>query len=231
MKPLAIAFDVHGTLAHWPAPRVRPIEVQRLLANVGIDISYQAFEAARQSVFMIEGVKRPIQSWTDFLSLQFDRMGVRVPLDVLPTVAHLYEQRDAMELYPDALDALRAAKASGFVTLAFTSLPAFMLGQAGAEIMPLLDHYFDNGLIGYAKGSQGFYREIARRMDMRADRILAVGDDQLCDCIVPHECGWQAVWLDRRTLPAEEERTLAADAARTGFKRIRTLSELPAHYT
>jgi len=220
MKPLAIAFDVHGTLAHWPPTRVQPIEVQRLLANVGIDISYQAFEAARQAVFMIVGAKRPIVSWADFLALQFDHMGVRVPIDVLPAVAQLYESRDAMRLFPDALDAVRAAKARGLITLAFTSLPAFMLGAAGDALLPTLDHYFDSGLIGHPKGSNAFYREIARRLDLRSDRILAVGDDPLCDCTLPQECDWQTVWLDRAGT------TKSPDA---DLPRIRSLSELATY--
>src|SRR5262245_24639494 len=103
MKPLAIAFDVHGTLAHWPGPHIQSIEVQRVLERVGIDISYQAFDAARQSVFMLDGTKRQIRSWSDFLALLFDRMGVRVPLNVLPAVTHLYEKGGEMTLLPDAL--------------------------------------------------------------------------------------------------------------------------------
>lgn len=217
MKPLAIAFDVHGTLAHWPSGHVRSIDVQRMLSNVGIDISYQAFDAARQAVFMLEGVKRRIQSWTDFLALLFDRMEVRVPVDVLPSVAHLFEKKAVMALFPDALEAVRAAKARGLVTLAFTSLPAFMLQPACDDLLSQLDHYFDNGLIGHAKGSRAFYCEIARRLDMRPDRILAVGDEPLCDCVLPMECGWQAVWLDRKE---------AGESAPDGIRRIRSLHEL-----
>lgn len=220
MKPLAIAFDVHGTLAHWPGKHVHSIDVQRLLARVGIDISYQAFDAARQAVFMLDGTKRQIRGWMDFLALLFDRMDVRVSVDVLPAVAQLYEKGGEMTLLPDALDAVRAAKNSGLKTVAFTSLPAFMLGAAGDELLSLLDHYCDNGLIGHAKGARAYYCEIARRLDMRPDRILAVGDEPLCDCILPRECGWQAVWLDRSGTAKSPDATIP---------RIRSLSELNAY--
>ena len=126
-----------------------------------------------------------------------------------------------MTLYPDALEAVRAAKAVGLVTLAFTSLPAFMLQPAADELLGLLDHYCDNGLIGHAKGAKAYYCEIARRLDMRPDRILAVGDDPLCDCILPQDCGWQAVWLDR----GGDAKSPGAD-----IPRIRSLSELTKHY-
>ena len=219
MKPLAVAFDVHGTLAHWPGKHVQSIEVQRLLERVGIDISYQAFEAARQAVFMLDGTRRQIRSWSDFLALQFDRMGVRVPTDVLPAVAQLFEKSGDMALFPDALDAIREARGQSLKTIAFTSLPLFMLGSAGESLFPLLDFYCDNGLIGYPKGARAYYCEIARRLDMRPDRILAVGDEPLCDCILPQECGWRAVWLDRKG---------TGEPAPNGIRRIKSLHELGA---
>ncbi len=55
-----VAFDVHDTLAHWPAGRVRAVEVQDLLADFGVPISYQAFEAARQGVFLLDAPRRPM---------------------------------------------------------------------------------------------------------------------------------------------------------------------------
>jgi len=210
-----LAFDVHGTLAHWPRGRVQPIDVQRLLARVGIDISYQAYEAARQSVFFIDGAKRRLENWMDCLALLFDRLEVRVPLDVLPAVAHLYEQRDDMDLFPDALPALDAARAAGLVACAFTSLPAFMLGRAADEILPRLDHYFDSGLIGFSKGDRRFYTEIARRLGVRPHEILSVGDEYLGDCELPADQGWHGVWLDR----AGKDPSVP--------NSIRSLSELP----
>lgn len=209
-----LAFDVHGTLAHWPRGRVQAIDVQRLLARVGIDISYQAYEAARQSVFFIDGAKRRLENWMDYLALLFDRLEVRVPLDVLPAVAHLYEQRDDMDLFPDALPALDAARAAGLVTCAFTSLPPFMLGKAADAILPRLDHYFDSGLIGFSKGDRRFYAEIARRLGVKPGEILSVGDERLGDCDLPAEQGWHGAWLDR------------AGNGKSAPSRIETLGEL-----
>lgn len=215
MSLRVLAFDVHGTLAHWPRGRVQAIDVQRLLARVGIDISYQAYEAARQSVFFIDGAKRPLENWMDYLALLFDRLEVRVPLDVLPAVAHLYEERDDMHLFPDALPALDAARAAGLATCAFTSLPAFMLGRAADAILPRLDHYLDSGLIGFSKGDRRFYAEIARRLGVRPEQILSVGDERLGDCDLPAEQGWHGVWLDR------------AGKSPSASNRIQSLSELP----
>lgn len=193
-----IAFDVYGTLAHWPAERVQAVEVQLLLERYGIRISYQAFEAARQTVLFLDSPKRKIHSYVDFLALQFDRMGVRVSLDLIESIASMYESKNNMELYPDAMEAIRAAKSNGKTCCAFTTLPKFMLGRAAEQLVPQLDHYFGASEVGLAKGDLRYYERIGEKLETDARRILCVGDDPICDCELPSAVGWQAVLLDRR---------------------------------
>ncbi len=90
MTTKAVAFDVHGTLAHFPNNRVRPIEVQRLLERFDVSISYQAYEAARQAVFFLDGATRRIEGWGDFLALLFARLDRPVSLDILPDLVRMY---------------------------------------------------------------------------------------------------------------------------------------------
>ncbi len=193
-----VAFDVYDTLARWPEDQVRPIEVQRLLERFGLEISYQAYEAARQGVLFLDAAKRPIEGWIDFLALTFARMGVRVSVDLIAGVAAMYESRSRMDVYPDALPALEAAKHAGQITCAFTTLPRFMFARGGGELLKLLDHYFDTATTGHAKGHPAFYRRITELLGVRPEEILCVGDDPICDVELPTEAGWQAVWLDRR---------------------------------
>ena len=191
------AFDVYHTLADWPTGRVQAVEVQQLLADFGIEISYQAYEAARAGVFVLDAPKRPIEGWTDFLALLFARMDVAVSLDLLTSLTAMYEARDDMVLYADALAAVKAAKSSGLVTCAYTTLPRFMLGHEAGQLGKLLDHYFDCGAMGMAKGDRRFYQRITEKLGVSPDRILCVGDDPIGDCRIPSEVGWQAVLLDR----------------------------------
>lgn len=193
----AVAFDVYDTLAHWEEGRVQPIEIQRLLGRFGVDISYQAFEAARQATFFFDGPKRVITCWTDFLALTFARMGVSVQLDLLTSVADLCETRNRMEFFPDALPALEQARAAGHVVCAFTTLPRFMLGDAGRALDNRLDHYFDAAATGFAKGHPGFYRRITELLGVAPGEVLCVGDDPVCDIELPMAAGWRAVWLNR----------------------------------
>lgn len=222
MAPKVVAFDVYNTLARWPADRVQPIEVQRLLGRFGIEISYQAFEAARQAVFFFDSPRREIVGWTDFLALVFARMGVMVSVDLIVSIAAEYESRNNMEILPDAVEAIEAAKRAGMATCAFTTLPRFMIGRRKHELLARLNHYFDAAATGYAKGHPGFYRRIAEILGVAPGEILAVGDDPICDIELPKEAGWRTVWLDRGTSHD--------DASFRGQAAIQSLQDLAASY-
>lgn len=217
-----IAFDVYGTLARWTEDKVQPIEVQRLLARYGVQISYQAFEAARQAVMFMDAVKRPIEGWMDFLALVFSKMGTAAPMDLIAEAANLHASRCRMKVFPDALPAIEAAKRTGLTTCAFTTLPRFMLASGGAEVLAALDHYFDASATGFAKGHPRFYARITELLGVRPAEILCVGDDPLCDLELPHEAGWRAVLLDRGfdALPVLPSRIVPA---------ISSLELLPIH--
>lgn len=194
------AFDVYQTLATWPDDRVRPIEVQRLLGRFGIEISYQAFEAARQGVMFFDTPKRTIEGWMDFLALVYARMGVAVPMDIIAETAKLHESSCRMQIYPDALPAIQAAKQAGLTTCAFTTLPRFMLACGGGPVLAALDAYFDAAATGLTKGHPRFYTRITELLNVCPEEILCVGDDPICDVELPQEAGWHAVLLNRTAI-------------------------------
>lgn len=222
MSVKVVAFDVYDTLARWPVGRVQPIEVQRLLGRFGIEISYQSFEAARQAVFFFDSPKREIVGWTDYLALVFARMGFSVPLDLLTCVAAEYESRNNMEILPDAVPALEAAKSAGLTTCAFTTLPRFMIGLRKHEVLLRLDHYFDATATGFAKGHPAFYRRITELLGVAPNEILAVGDDSICDVELPRELGWEALLLNRSTVDT---------TGRSMSTHIKSLRDLSAYYS
>ncbi len=192
-----VLFDVHRTLANWSAGHVTSVEVQELLARFGVEISYWAFDTARQAVLLLEAPRRRIESWTDYLAQVFALMRVSVSIDLLTSLTAMYEQREHMTLYPDSLEAIDAAKAAGKRVCTFTTLPPFMLGSAGRQLMPKIEHYFDCATVGAAKGNPKYYRRITEKLGVRPENILCVGDTPIADVRLTVESGWQAVLLDR----------------------------------
>ncbi|MFH1417811.1 MAG: HAD family hydrolase [Planctomycetota bacterium] len=223
MSVEVVVFDVHQTLACWPEGRVTSVEVQELLSRFGVEISYWAFDTARQAVLLLEAPRRRIEGWTDFLAQVFATMRVSVSVDLLTSLTAIYEQRENMTLYPEALDAVDAARAAGKRVCTFTTLPPFSLGSAGRQLLPKIQHYFDCATVGVAKGDRRFYRRITERLGVRPDRILCVGDTPIADVRLPVECGWQAVLLDRDGKLAD---------IRAGQRgTVATLSELGRYYS
>lgn len=222
MRYEVVAFDVHQTLARYPAARVQPLEIQRLLSRFGIEISYWAYDAVRQSILLLDGPKREINGWVDFLALLFARLGVPVSLDLLSSIAAMYESREGMELFPDALDAVKKARAAGLVTCTFTTLPPFMLGRSGDVLLPEVSRYFHCGVVGAAKGDVRFYQRITEQLGVPPGRILCVGDDPISDVELPVEAGWRPVLLDRHGKHG------GVRAGQLGI--IPSLAELPRFY-
>lgn len=217
-----VLFDVYETLADYPPDRVRPVEIQHLLARYGVEISYQAYIAARNSVFSLDAPRREITCYTDFLALVFHRMKVSVSLDLLTSLTAMFEKRDGMVLYPDALDALRAVKEGGRTCCTFTTLPRFMLGDEASHILDHVDLYFDNSRVGFPKGHPKFYAGIAAELGVAPDRILCTGNDPIGDVQLPIEAGWNGVWLDRSGA--------APDLVVGQRGVIATLADLKPHY-
>jgi len=197
MSTQVIAYDVHQTLVAWPKGRVEALEVQLALERFGVQISYQAYEASRQATFFLDAPKRPIEGWTDFLALVFARLDLRLNLDVLQSIAAMYESRNDMVLFPDALPSQAAARERGLRTCAFTTLPMFMLGPTGRRAVGALDAYFDASAVGVPKGDRRFYQRVRQMLGVAPDEILCVGDDPICDVRLTSEAGWRAVLLDR----------------------------------
>lgn len=214
-----VAFDVNGTLMQWPRNRVQAWEVQQLLADFGIPISYQAFKAARAGVFAFVTPKREIEGWTDFLALLFAQAGVPVSTDLLACLTAMYESRDQMELFPEACATLDIVRGFGVKTCTFTTLPRFMLDPSAGELQRRLDDYFNCSSVGQLKGDPRFYQGITARLGVQPAEILCVGDDWIGDCLIPRQVGWQAILLDRHAKNANVQAGQLAT--------ITTLAELP----
>jgi len=229
----AVAFDVYNTLVHRAGPRVQPIDVQRRLGEFGIHFGFEAYEAARRSVLFIDGAKRPITGWIDFLALLFARLGHHLSTDLLADLAALHHQRDPLFAHDDALPTIIAAKSMGLATCAFTSLPQFMAAPGIHTLRPHLDHYFDAAACGASKGDVRFYQAISARLALRTNEIACVGDEPLGDCELPAEQGWHPVLLDRDGRYTIEQASTPAAPGRASvpvtlqFPTIRSLHELP----
>jgi FMN phosphatase YigB (HAD superfamily) len=195
-----LALDVHGTLAGEPAdpgPDCSPIAVQTLIEEYGVSVSYQAWDAAYRMAFFVDFPGRGAGNWSEFLASAFARLGEPLPAPARDAVVALFAQQPSMPAAPDGLRLLRAARARGLRTSAFTTIPRFRAEALLAEVDGLLELYFDGFEAGDAKGSCRYYLRLADRMGLRPEEILCVGDEPFGDVEMPRRVGMQALLLDR----------------------------------
>jgi putative hydrolase of the HAD superfamily len=196
----ALALDVHGTLAGEPAapgPDCSPVAVQALLEEQGISISYQAWDAVYRMAFFIDYPRGGAAGWREFLGYAFERLAEPLPAAARAAVIARFAARPSLAAAPDGLRALRAARAGGLRTAAFTTIPRFCVSLLLAEAGDLLDLYYDGHEARDAKGSRRYYRRLAERLSVAPHEILCVGDEPLADVELPRQAGMRALQLDR----------------------------------
>lgn len=72
--------------------------------------------------------------------------------------------------------------------------------RAICSSLPPLDecqHIFVSSEVGCPKPELQFYREVERRLGLRPNQILLIGNDEAADVTGPLAAGWEAIWLRR----------------------------------
>jgi FMN phosphatase YigB (HAD superfamily) len=200
MSIRALAMDLHGTLAGEPAapgPDCSPSAIQALLEEHGVEVSYQAWDAAYRMAFFVDFPRRGAANWDEFLASAFARLGESVPVQAREAVVARFGRQPPMTAAPDGVRALRAARALGLRTAVFTTIPRFRAAPLLGDLDGLLDLYFDGFEAHDAKGSHRYYRRLAERLELPPAEILCVGDEPFGDVEMPRRAGMRSLLLDR----------------------------------
>ena len=108
-----------------------------------------------------------------------------------------YAARNEVELYPDALEALRAIAARW---------PVASVTNGNADLHRIgLGEYFHAAVtarhVGVAKPDPAIFRRAAHYLDVPVESIVHVGDDPELDVVGAKRAGMRAVWLNRHDQP------------------------------
>lgn len=114
-----------------------------------------------------------------------------------PAFDVFYAERNRVELYDDALEAL------DFLSARF---PLVAVSNGNADLARLgLAHYFRAGIsaaqLGVAKPDARIFLAGAEAAGVPAANVLHVGDDALLDVLGAHAAGMQTAWVNRGDHP------------------------------
>jgi putative hydrolase of the HAD superfamily len=198
----AVVFDVVHTLVEpWPTVAVAYHEAGR---RHGIELDpaeIQArFRAAwrRQEDLDAAGSPpfatsrgRELDRWRQIVTEVFAGAG-----DTDRIFADLWEhfgRPDSWRPVPVGRELVVAARAAGLPVALASNFDERLLGLAAAvEPLTLADHVFASSELGWRKPSAEFFRAVERRLGLRPEELLLVGDDPELDIAAARRAGWHA---------------------------------------
>ena len=171
----AVAFDAFGTLVHIKRKR-HPFE-KLILANR---------DAARA---LPSPMVTPI-GLADYAMM----LGLPHPDAEL---AMLDEELASIELYPDALDALRRVRDQGVKVAVASNLAMPYAAPLKALLGDLVDVWHLSFAEGAIKPDAAFYRPLIAKLCRKPEQLLMVGNTWRDDIVGAVGAGARACWLDR----------------------------------
>ena len=210
MKILAVTFDLDDTL--WPFPPIAE-RIERVLHAWLLE---HAPRAAR--MFPIEEM-RSLRSrvWVENPDQAHDMSALRrITIEralrdsgedvALTDAAYdvFYDERNRVEFYPDALEALR--RIGSLLPMASVSNGNADLERIG--LMPPFEHAVSATQVGVAKPSPVIFHVACELLGVSPSNVLHVGDHIEMDVLGAAAAGLRTCWINRlgQEWPEDEER-------------------------
>lgn len=214
MNIKAVLFDLHGTLAYGKI-RVTDEEASDYLVRRGYEVYPQSFSAAWGFVAFVDYPKYGYNTYHSYLKRILWRLGFKVDKETLNGLATMFE-RGKYELYPDAAEAVKMAKAHGFKTTIVTTIARFKFAEALEPIKKYFDVIVTGHEAGCEKTNPKMYRKTLEFLKVKPNEAVMIGDTLKIDVILPKKLGIFTVLLDRNETTEE---SYPADAVATDLKQ------------
>lgn len=91
------------------------------------------------------------------------------------------------------LNLIKAIKQSGVKVVLSSNSNILHKNLIDAKLASLVDDIFRTYEIGYQKYEENYYRYIEKKLNVKPEEILNIGDNELIDYQIPKSYGWQAV--------------------------------------
>ena len=198
----AVVFDVVHTLVEpWPSVAVAYHEAG---ARHGVELDpaviqprfraawrrQEEFDAAQAPPFATSRL-READRWRQIVAEVFTDTAAtdRIFADLWDH----FGRPDAWRPVPAGRELVLAARRLGLPIVLASNFDERLLGLAVAvEPLTLADHVFASSELGWRKPSAEFFRAIERRLGLRPEELLLVGDDPELDVAAARRAGWHA---------------------------------------
>jgi putative hydrolase of the HAD superfamily len=197
-----VVFDVvHTIVEPWPSVAVAYHEAG-LRQGVKLDpaVIQHRFRAAWRRQEELDAANAPpfatsrgreADRWRQIVSEVFAGAGEtdRIFVDLWKH----FGRAESWRPVPAGCNLVLAARAAGLPVALASNFDERLVGLAATvEPLTLADHVFASSELGWRKPSAEFFRAVERRLGLRPEELLLVGDDPELDVAAARRAGWHA---------------------------------------
>lgn len=198
----SVVFDVVHTLVEpWPSVAVayhqaglrHGVEVDPAVIQARFRAAWrheEEFDAAQSPPFATSR-DRELERWRRIVAEVF--AGADGADRMFADLWNHFGRPDAWRPVPAGCELVLAARRAGLPVVLASNFDERLLSLAGAvEPLTFADHVFASSELGWRKPSGEFFRAVERRLGLRPEELLLVGDDPELDVAAARRAGWHA---------------------------------------
>jgi len=189
-----VVFDLFNTLGRFPEV-ISDNEASSFLVGRGYEVYPQAFRHAFGFTVFIDYPRHGFEDFESTFRKMFERLQMDVDEATLRELSKIYGDV-RFELFPEAVEAVRKAKALGMKTAIATTTPKFWFEEDIAAIADSIDFICTGYEAGCEKSNPRMYRRIMDALDVELGETVVIGDDIDLDVRNPKGLGMRAIQID-----------------------------------
>jgi len=215
----AVVFDLYGTLLTgdiYLNVEDKDEVLSRVLREAGHDVYYQEVWAARQLVMFIDYPRDRANTPKEFYAKVLERLEISTDSKLAETLAQKAAELESVGLYPDVVPTISALKARRIKTAILTTIPSWRFKHILEANSVKIDFICTAKEAKAVKPNPKIYQTVLKKLQVKPNEALMVGDDPRTDVIPAKKIGMKAVMLCREGKKKVEE----------AFQVIASLTEL-----
>lgn len=189
-----MVFDLFNTLGRFPDV-ISDNEASSFLVGRGYEVYPQAFRHAFGFTVFIDYPRYGFEGFEAMFRKMFERLQMDVDNATLRELSKIYGDM-RFELFTEAVDAVRRAKALGLKTAIATTTPKFWFEEDIAENADSIDFICTGYEAGCEKSNPRMYRRIMDALGVEPGETVVIGDDIDLDVRNPKGLGMRTIHVD-----------------------------------
>lgn len=196
----AVLFDLSGTLVSGDVSaevETRDEGLSRVLREAGYDVYYQEMQVARHFVMFIDYSRSRANTPQEYYNRVLERLEIPANSELVEKLVKKAVESEKIKLYPDVISTVNALKTRGIKTAIVTTIPSWRFTSALEKANVKIDFICTAREANAVKPNPKIYLTALKKLGVKPNQALMVGDDLATDVIPPKKLGIKAVWLCR----------------------------------